>query len=102
MLWELKKNINKNIIEQDVDYILTIKDNQKIMPQDIKTAFKVYKKEQVTVFETLELNGSRVEKRGCKTMIDTDYIEQADQWRNLKKFTEIKTEASHKRKNDNR
>lgn len=93
-----QKEIAAQIVDKNGDYLLAVKGNQKTLYEDIKTAFKVYKKEETTVFETLELNGSRVEKRVCKIMTDTSHIEQANQWRNLKTFIEIETEVYHKSK----
>ncbi len=66
------------------------------MYEDIKSAFKVYKKEETTYFETQEINGSRVEKRICRIMTDFSHIEQANQWGNLKTYIEIETEVYHK------
>ena len=91
-----QKEIAAQIIDNNGDYLLAVKDNQKTLHQDVKTAFKVYKKQETTVFETLELNGSRVEKRICKIMTDLSHIEQAHQWKNVKTFVEIVTEVYHK------
>jgi len=91
-----QKEIAAQIVNKNGDYLLAVKGNQKTLHEDIKTAFKVYKKEEETVFETLELNGTRVEKRVCKIMTDTSHIEHANQWKNLKTFIEIETEVYHK------
>lgn len=91
-----QKEIASEIIKGKGDYLLAVKENQKTLYEDIKSAFKVYKKEDVTYFETQEINGSRVEKRVCRIMKDLSHIEQVDQWENLKTFIQIETEVYHK------
>jgi predicted transposase YbfD/YdcC len=91
-----QKEIASEIIKGEADYLLAVKDNQKKLHEDIKSAFKVYKKEDTTFFETLEINGSRVEKRSCRMIMDMSHTEQANQWVNLKTLIEIETEVYHK------
>ena len=91
-----QKEIAAQIVGQQGDYLLAVKENQKTLYEDIKSAFKVYRKEGSTYFETQEINGSRVEKRICRTMGDLSHIEQAGQWKNLKTIIEIETEVYHK------
>lgn len=91
-----QKEIATQIVAQKGDYLLAVKDNQKTLHEAIKSAFRVYKKQETTYFETQEINGSRVEKRICRLMTDLSHIEQADQWKNLKTYIEIQTEVYHK------
>lgn len=91
-----QKEIATQIVSQKGDYLLAVKDNQKILHEDIKSAFRVYKKEETSYCETQEINGSRVEKRICRMMTDVSHIEQADQWTNLKTYIEVETEIYHK------
>lgn len=91
-----QKEIATQIVAQNGDYLLAVKENQKTLYQDIKRAFKVYQKDEPTHFETLEINGSRVEKRISRIMTDLSHIEQANQWENLKTYIEIETEVYHK------
>ena len=76
--------------------LIYVSQNQKTLYEDIKSAFRVYKKEETTYFEVQEINGSRVEKRICRLMADLSHIEQADQWEDLKTYIEIETEVYHK------
>jgi predicted transposase YbfD/YdcC len=94
-----QKEIAAQIVDNHGHYLLAVKNNQKTLHEDIKTAFKVYHEEQTTIYETLEINGNRVEKRVCKMMTDTSHIEQANQWKKLRTFIEIETEVYHKSKN---
>ena len=91
-----QKEIASEIIKGKGDYLLAVKENQKTLVEDIKSAFRVYNKEDTTHFETQEINGSRVEKRVCRIMQDLSHIEQANQWKNLQTFVEIETEVYHK------
>ena len=91
-----QKEIACEIIKGQTDYLLAVKGNQKIVYEDIKSAFKVYQKEEITYFETQEINGARVEKITCRTINDISHIEQADQWKSLKILVQIETEVYHK------
>jgi predicted transposase YbfD/YdcC len=93
-----QKEIASQVIEQKGDYLLAVKENQKTLYQDIESAFGVYKKEPTTYFETVEINGSRMEKRICRSMSDLSHIEQAGQWKDLSVYIEIETEVYHKSK----
>jgi len=91
-----QKEIASEIINGQADYLLAVKGNQKTLFEDIKSGFRVYKKEELTYFETQEINGSRVEKRVCRMMKDLSHIEHANQWKNLKTVLQIETEVYHK------
>lgn len=91
-----QKEIASGIIDGQGDYLLAVKGNQKMLLEDIQSAFRVYGKEGTTYFETQEINGSRVEERTCSIIEDLSHIEQAPQWRNLKVFMKIETEVYHK------
>lgn len=93
-----QREIAAQIVDQKGDYLLAVKENQKTLYEDVKSAFRVYKKEETTYFETQEINGSRVEKRICRMMTDLSHIEYAEQWKNLKTYIEIETEVYHKTK----
>ena len=93
-----QKEIAKQIVDSKGNYVLAVKGNQKTLYEDIKTAFKVYKNEETTCFETEEINGSRRENRTCRMMTDISHIKQASQWEGLKTFIEIETEVYHKSK----
>lgn len=91
-----QKEIASEVIKGQGDYLLAVKGNQKTLFEDIKSGFGVYKKEELTYFETQEINGSRVEKRVCRMMKDLSHIEQTNQWKNLKTVLQIETEVHHK------
>lgn len=91
-----QKEIATQIVSQNGDYLLAVKENQKTLYEDVKSAFRVYKTAQKTHFETLEINGSRVQKRISRIMTDLSHIEQANQWESLKTYIKIETEVYHK------
>ena len=93
-----QKEIASQIISQQGDYLLAVKQNQKTLYEDIESAFLVHTKETNNEFFTEELNGSRVEKRICKTMTDRSHITQIEDWKNLKTIIKIETEVHHKSK----
>ena len=94
-----QKEIATQIVEKEADYLLAVKQNQKTLYQDIESAFLVYKKEEKSEIISEEINGSRVEKRSCKTMTDMTHITKAEDWKNLKTIVKIETETYHKSKN---
>lgn len=86
------------IIEGKGDYLSAVKQNQKILHEDVESAFLVYKNEQSNYFETSEMNGSRYETRVCKIMNDMTHLSQEKEWKNIKTIVKIETETYHKSK----
>jgi predicted transposase YbfD/YdcC len=94
-----QNEIAEQIIEQKGDYLLAVKQNQKILYEDLESAFLVHQNNEDTVFVTEEINGSRVEKRMCKIMTDMSHITNEKDWKNLRTIIKIETETFHKSKN---
>lgn len=76
-----QKNIVEKIIEKQADYFLAVKQNQKILHEDIESAFLVFKKNNKNYFSSEEINGSRVEKRTCKVMEDLSHLSTGLEWK---------------------
>lgn len=81
-------NIAKTIIEQEADYILAVKDNQKKLHKEIQDTFCLYKCES---FETLEKNHGRIETRNCSIIKNLKGISAAENWRGLKSLIKIES-----------
>lgn len=88
-----QKNIAEKIIEKKADYFLAVKQNQKVLYEDIESAFLVFRKNDENYFLSEELNGSRVEKRTCKVMTDLSHLSTAFEWESLKTIVMIETET---------
>lgn len=87
------KNIAEKIIEKQADYFLAVKQNQKVLYEDIESAFLVYKKNDENYFSSEALNGSRIEKRTCKVLTDLSHLSTEFQWKGLKSIVMIESET---------
>lgn len=89
-----QKDIAEKIVAQSADYILAVKGNQGFLLDDIKEAFALSQPQS----EDIQLNVAhgRIEKRTCRTLIDTDWICKAEEWKSLKTLIEITAERTQK------
>jgi len=84
-----QKEISSKIIEQQADYILAVKDNQKHLHDDIKEAFEQNKIADTAT--TLQKDHGRIQKRTCRIITDVDRVCQKDDWPALSSLIEITT-----------
>jgi predicted transposase YbfD/YdcC len=64
--------IAEKIIDKGADYILTVKENQKSLSEEIEDEFRFGKK--VEVFEHLDIGHGRIETRKCSFISDFQFI----------------------------
>ncbi|MCC6286962.1 MAG: ISAs1 family transposase [Chitinophagaceae bacterium] len=84
-----QKAIASKIIDQQANYILAVKDNQKHLHDDIREAFE---QDKITdTATTLQKDHGRIEKRTCRIITDMNWIYQKDDWSALKTLVEITT-----------
>lgn len=86
------RNIAQQIIMQDGDYLMALKDNQPILKDLIETLFKVAS--PLSVFTTEEKGHGREEKRTC-SVLDTALLEQEGmygRWPGLKRIVKMERE----------
>jgi len=86
-----QKQIAKQIIERNADYVLALKDNQGNLFADVQQIFAHAQSCNFAGIEhsfdqTVEKGHGRVEIRRCWTMAQVEFLVDADQW---KKFTSI-------------
>lgn len=92
-----QKEIAKQIIEQDADYVLSLKGNQGNLHEDVqqlfdwasKTDFKDIEHE---VHQTIDKGHGRIEKRRYYLLADVEHLVDADQWKGLKRVGMIESE----------
>lgn len=72
-----QREVADKIIDHKADYVLAVKQNQKVLYQDIESASLVFQKSDENYYCSEELNGSRVEKRICKVMYDLTHLSTA-------------------------
>jgi predicted transposase YbfD/YdcC len=83
-----QKKIAKAIRKADADYVLAVKDNQKILHNEIKTCFDAvidddFLSDKVAYTETLDKNHGRIETRRCWILADVDWITGVENWEDL-------------------
>ena len=86
--------IAQKIIDQNADYILAVKGNQKELEQNIEDSFRFLKAEQI--HEDLDAGHGRVETRKCSVITNFEYLENKEKWVNLKSIVKIESERYFK------
>ncbi|WP_305926276.1 ISAs1 family transposase [Bacillus mycoides] len=83
-------NIVSKIVQKKADYVLTIKENQKLLYQDIVDYFhhtpflQRIKKDGKGYIQTIEKSHSQIEKRHYYQTDDISWLETKERWKNLK------------------
>jgi predicted transposase YbfD/YdcC len=83
-----QKKIAKAIIEKDADYVLSLKDNQGNLYDDVKDFFESEKKEgfrnnYFDYYEELNKGHGRIEHRKYWITDQIDWIDQKDKWKSF-------------------
>lgn len=89
-----QQDIATKIIEQEADYVLAVKENQKKLHQDIVDEFRFGKNIEVDVSE--ELDHGRIETRKCNVISAFEFIENKEEWAGLKSIVKIKSTREFK------
>jgi predicted transposase YbfD/YdcC len=84
-----QKEIAKKIIEKDANYILAVKGNQPQLLEDIQDEFKFSK--QIDTTKDEDLGHGRIETRICSVITDFQFIENENEWKNLKSIVRIES-----------
>ena len=84
-----QQEIARKIIEQEADYILAVKENQKQLHQDIVDEFRFGKNIQVDLSE--DLDHGRIETRKCSVITDFRFIENKQEWTGIKSIVKIES-----------
>lgn len=87
--------IADKIIEQGADYILMVKDNQPELKEQVEKVFKIQKPTMVDIEE--DLGHGRIEKRTCGIIINLDFLDDQNHWRNLNSIIRIVSERTDKK-----
>ena len=91
--------IAEKIIDNDADYILAVKENQKYLLEEIKDEFKFSK--NIEIDTNIDIGHGRIETRKCSVISDFLFIENKDdKWKNLKQI--IKVESIREFKNSDK
>jgi predicted transposase YbfD/YdcC len=89
--------IANTIIEQGADYVLALKGNQGNLHDDVRKLFtsareQNFKNIEHQFYETVEQGHGCIETRRYWTMGNTEYLMDADKWRDLKSIGMVESE----------
>ncbi len=92
-----QKEIAKQIVEQEADYVLSLKGNQGNLHKEVELLFEDAKKDGFTdlthdSFTTVDGEHGRIETRRYTTVTDVDWFEDKDKWAKLTSFGMIESE----------
>ena len=90
-----QQDIATKIIEQEADYVLAVKENQKQLYQDIQDEFRFGKNIQTNISE--ELDHGRIETRKCSVISAFEFIENKEEWAGLKSIARIESTREFKK-----
>lgn len=93
-----QQDIAKTIIDQEADYILAVKENQKQLYQDIQDEFRFGKNIECDINQGLD--HGRIETRKCSSIEQFQFIENKDKWAGFKSI--IKVESTREFKNSDK
>ena len=86
--------IAKKIIDQKADYILSVKDNQEQLLEDIEDEFRFGKNIPYHLWE--DLGHGRIEARKCSVITDFQFITHDNKWKHLKSIVKIESTREFK------
>jgi len=99
-----QKEIAKEIIDKEANYILGLKGNQGNLLQQTEDSFRFL--EVKSIDHNMDVGHGRVEQRRCSVIDDLSMIEKKDEWKNLKCLVRVEAEryikASGKTENETR
>lgn len=86
-----QKQIVSEIVNQQADYIIAVKGNQKSLQEAIKDTVSLEKPDDISIDE--DLGHGRVEKRTCSVYRNLSHLYTRDSWNGLKQFIKIESEV---------
>ena len=89
-----QKDIASAIIEQEADYILAVKGNQKELLDQTTKLFTLHSNEEGSYEH--DLSHGRIEKRTCQVLDDLTFFDDADQWKGLQSIIKVSSERTIK------
>jgi predicted transposase YbfD/YdcC len=89
-----QREIAKQIIERQADYVLAVKENQPGLLADIKDSFQMLAADAVA--EDVDCGHGRVERRTCSVVADLSLLEKPFEWASLQSLVRVESERYHK------
>lgn len=94
-----QKNIAKNIIDCEADYVLALKGNQSSLKEEVCEAFEEFgAKQKAIVDKNVQLGHGRIEERICYAVAAKDYLSpiELEKWKGLKSIVKIEAYVTYK------
>jgi predicted transposase YbfD/YdcC len=82
-----QREIAKEIIKKEADYILMVKENQSELKEQIEKVFRIQNSEDIDVKE--DLDHGRIEKRTCEIITKLDFLDTKENWVGLHSIVKI-------------
>jgi predicted transposase YbfD/YdcC len=89
-----QREIASRIVDKKADYVLTVKDNQGLLFEQVKDSFLLLSSDAAS--EEIDCGHGRVERRKCSVIADLGLIEKAGEWASLQGLVRIESERYHK------
>jgi predicted transposase YbfD/YdcC len=86
--------IAKKIIDQNANYILGVKANQKTLQQGIEDSFRFLEPNDMN--QSIDAGHGRVETRNCYVINNLEQLEDSKKWSDLKTLIKIESERYNK------
>lgn len=86
--------IAEKIIDAEADYILALKGNQGTLHENVQESF--LREKPVEIFQELDNDHGRVEKRTYSVINDLKWIEKKEDWKGLKSIVKVESEVYNK------
>jgi predicted transposase YbfD/YdcC len=87
--------IAKKIRENQADYILQVKGNQKTLLENIEDSFAVKKVVETDI--NVDCGHGRVEVRKCSVITDLEFLDDADKWKDLQTIIKVESAVHFKK-----
>ena len=86
-----QKDTCRKIVKKGGNYLFGLKENHKTLYDDVALFFSdIINRDEFEVFQTIEKNSGRLEKRICRKTSDISWLSCRDEWSNLQSIFEIR------------
>ena len=89
-----QKDIASAIIDKGADYVLSLKENQPALHEQVVESFTEFKPDAVS--QTLDYGHGRIETRTCSVLTDLWMVEHKNSWKGLKTLVRLESERTFK------
>ncbi len=82
-----QKKIVETITDQEADYIIGLKGNQKSLYEEVENSFIITESQ---LSKDITKEHGRIETRECRVITNLKFIDEASKWKNLKSVIQVK------------